>query len=77
MGQGLGAHHVVDRRDLVAAVREVVPDGVDLVTTACSTGNVETFAEVLRPFGEVVAIDDPEQLDLLPLQASRSRGAGS
>lgn len=64
----LGAHHVIDRHDLVAAVHEVVPDGVDLVFTAHSTGNVEAFAEVLRPFGEVVAIDDPEQLDLLPLK---------
>ncbi|VXB79540.1 zinc-binding alcohol dehydrogenase family protein [Nocardioides sp. AX2bis] len=66
--EGLGAHHVVDRRDLVAAVGEVAPDGVDLVFTAHSAGNVEAFAEVLRPFGEVVAIDDPEQLDLLPLK---------
>ncbi|GAA0981196.1 Zinc-type alcohol dehydrogenase-like protein [Nocardioides aquaticus] len=66
--QGLGAHHVVDRHDLVAAVREIAPDGVDLVFTAHSAGNVEAFAEVLRPFGEVVAIDDPEQLDLLPLK---------
>ncbi len=65
----LGAHHVVDRDDLVAAVGEVAPDGVDLVFTAHSAGNVEAFAEVLRPFGEVVAIDDPEALDLLPLKA--------
>ena len=66
----LGAHAVVDRTgDVAAAVREVAPDGVDVVVTAYSEGNVELFAEVLRPFGQVVAIDDPEGLDLLPLKS--------
>jgi NADPH:quinone reductase len=31
-------------------------------------GNVETFAAVLKPRGAVVAIDEPEGLDLLPLK---------
>jgi NADPH:quinone reductase-like Zn-dependent oxidoreductase len=30
---------------------------------------IGTFAEILRPYGEIVAIDEPEGLDLLPLKA--------
>ncbi len=67
---GLGAHHAVDHRDLVAGVRAVAPDGVDHVFTAfSSSANVEAFAELLRVRGAVVAIDDPQGLDLLPLKA--------
>ncbi|WP_432573545.1 zinc-binding alcohol dehydrogenase family protein [Kineococcus sp. SYSU DK005] len=64
----LGADEVVDHHDLVASARAVAPDGVDLLFSAHSTGNVEAFAEVLKPFGEVVAIDDPVGLDLFPLK---------
>ncbi|NAZ87214.1 zinc-binding alcohol dehydrogenase family protein [Kineococcus indalonis] len=64
----LGADAVVDHHDLVASVRAQAPDGVDLLFSPHSTGNVEAFAEVLKPFGEVVAIDDPVGLDLYPLK---------
>ncbi|HEY0574817.1 MAG TPA: zinc-binding alcohol dehydrogenase family protein [Pseudonocardia sp.] len=65
----LGAHHVVGHRgDLVAAVRAVVPAGVDYIFSPFSEGNVATYAELLRPGGEVTAIDEPEGLDLLPLK---------
>jgi zinc-binding alcohol dehydrogenase family protein len=66
----LGAHHAVDHHgDLVAAVREVAPAGVDYIFTPFSAGNVERFAELLRPRGEITAIDAPEGLDLIPLNA--------
>lgn len=65
----MGAHHVVDHHDLVAAVREVAPDGVDHVFSAFSEGNVEAYAELLRVHGAVVAIDDPVGLDLMPLKS--------
>jgi len=65
----MGAHHVVDHHDLVAAVRAVAPDGVDHVFSAFSEGNVEAYAELLRVHGEVVAIDDPVGLDLVPLKS--------
>lgn len=66
----LGAHHVVDHReDLVAAVREVAPDGVHHIFSPFSAGRVEQFAELLVPGGDVVAIDEPEGMDLLPLKA--------
>jgi zinc-binding alcohol dehydrogenase family protein len=65
----MGAHHVVDHRDLVASVREVAPGGVDHVVSAFSDGNVEAYAELLPVHGAVVAVDDPVGLDLLPLKA--------
>ena len=66
----LGAHHAVDHHgDLVAAVREVAPDGVDYIFTPFSAGNVDRYVELLRPGGEITAIDEPAGLDLLPLKA--------
>lgn len=64
----MGAHHVVDRDDLVKSVRAVVAGGVDHVFSAFSDGNVEAYAELLRVHGAVVAIDDPEGLDTMPLK---------
>jgi zinc-binding alcohol dehydrogenase family protein len=67
---GLGAHHVVDHHgDLVANVSAVAPDGVDYIFTPFSAGNVDKYAQLLRPGGEITAIDEPEGLDLLPLKA--------
>ncbi|WP_432542651.1 zinc-binding alcohol dehydrogenase family protein [Kineococcus sp. SYSU DK002] len=65
----LGAHDVIDHRDLAASVRAVEPGGVDYLFTPNTQGNVETFAEVVKPFGQVVGIDDPHGLDLMPLKA--------
>jgi zinc-binding alcohol dehydrogenase family protein len=65
----LGAHQIVEHQDLVEAVKEVAPGGVDCIFSTHSAGNVEAFAELLVPFGRIVAIDDPEGLDLMPLKA--------
>ncbi|HEY2097535.1 MAG TPA: zinc-binding alcohol dehydrogenase family protein [Pseudonocardia sp.] len=66
----LGAHHAVDHHgDLVAAVRAVAPAGVDYIFSPFSAGNVDNFVELLRPGGEITAIDEPEGLDLLPLKS--------
>ncbi|MFD0783669.1 zinc-binding alcohol dehydrogenase family protein [Micromonospora azadirachtae] len=65
----LGAHHVVDHHDLVDSVRAVAPDGVDYLISAFTAGNVERYAEIVRPGGQITAIDDPEELDVLPLKA--------
>lgn len=68
--RGLGAHHVVDHRgDLPEQLRELAPDGVNWVFSPFSAGNVETYAQVMAVHGEVVAIDEPPGLDLLPLKA--------
>jgi len=61
----LGAHHVVDHRsDLVESVRAIAPDGVDYLFSAYSKGNLEVFSEVLKPYGKIVVIDDPGQVDM-------------
>jgi NADPH2:quinone reductase len=64
----LGAHHVVDHHDLVADTRAVAPDGVDLIFSPHTAGMIETYAELLNPGGAVVAIDEPEGLETLPLK---------
>jgi NADPH:quinone reductase len=66
---GLGAHDVVDHHDLVAQVGSVAPDGVRYLFSTHSAGNVDAFADLLVPGGEIVAIDDPEDLDLMPLKS--------
>jgi NADPH:quinone reductase len=64
----MGAHHVADHHALVESVRQVVPD-VQYVFSPVSDKNVEAYAELLTPRGEVVAIDEPEGMDLLPLKS--------
>jgi zinc-binding alcohol dehydrogenase family protein len=67
----LGADAVVDHfaPDLAAQIRELAPGGVDYVFTPYTSGRVGLFAEVLRPFGEVVAIDDESAVDLYSLKS--------
>ncbi|MEV1317236.1 zinc-binding alcohol dehydrogenase family protein [Micromonospora arborensis] len=66
----LGAHHVVDHHaGLADAVLKVAPAGVDYLFTAFSDGQAEEFARVVRPNGQITAIDDPVGLDLLPLKS--------
>lgn len=63
-----GAEHVVNHRgDLAAQVLDIVPEGVDWVFTAHSEGQIETYAQIVRPFGHVVAIDDGPR-DVSPLK---------
>ncbi len=65
---GLGADGVVDHHDLVNECARAAPDGLEYLFTAHSSGNVESFAAIMAPFGRIVAIDDPEGLDLLALK---------
>lgn len=53
----MGADHVVGR-DFVGAVKEIAPRGVDYVFTSFTPGNVHAIADVIRPRGEVVSIDE-------------------
>jgi zinc-binding alcohol dehydrogenase family protein len=67
----LGADAVVDHRaDLAAAVSEVAPDGVDWIFTAASSqpNAVATYVKIAKPFGHIVAIDDPRHLDVVSLK---------
>lgn len=65
----LGADGIVDHHNLVASVEEVAPEGIDYLFSPHSRGNIDAFAQILRPFGHITAIDEPEELDLLPLKA--------
>jgi zinc-binding alcohol dehydrogenase family protein len=65
----LGADAVVDHNDLQEQVSRIAPGGVDYLFTPHSAGGVETFAAIMRPFGHITAIDEPDGLDLLPLKA--------
>lgn len=67
--ESMGAHHVVDRHRLREEVRALAPQGVNYVFSPFSADNVETYAEIMAVRGQVVAIDEPEGLDLLPLKA--------
>lgn len=67
--RSLGAEHVVDHRgDLAAQVLDIVPAGIDWVFTAHSADQAETYARLMRPFGEIVGIDGGPG-DFLPLRA--------
>jgi zinc-binding alcohol dehydrogenase family protein len=64
----LGADAVIDHHDLVNECGRAAPDGVEYLFSSHSAGNVESFAEIMAPFGEIVAIDDPAELDLFALK---------
>jgi len=53
----MGADHVVGR-DFVSDVSAIAPAGVDYVFTSFTPGNVRAIADVIRPRGQVVSIDE-------------------
>lgn len=57
----LGAHEVVGHDEL--------PGDVDYIFSPFTAGQIERYARILRPGGEITAIDEPPGLDLLPLKA--------
>ncbi|MDC4233741.1 zinc-binding alcohol dehydrogenase family protein [Actinomyces sp. B33] len=69
--EALGADAVVDHGadDLDQQILAASPGGVDYVFTSQSKGRIPLFTEVVRPFGEIVAIDDERDLDLLALKS--------
>jgi len=65
----LGAENTVNHHeDLAAQVPTLAPHGVDWLFTAHSEGQLETYAQIVRPFGQVVAIDDGSR-DVSPLKS--------
>ena len=68
--EGLGADVVVDHRasDLDRQILAAAPGGVDDVFTAQSKGRIPLFTKVVRPFGQIVAIDDERDLDVMALK---------
>lgn len=53
----MGADHVVGR-DFASEVSAIAPAGVDYVFTSFTPGNVRAIADVIRPRGQVVSIDE-------------------
>ncbi|MGP9693752.1 zinc-binding alcohol dehydrogenase family protein [Brachybacterium sp. AOP25-B2-12] len=67
--RGLGAEDVVDHhRDLPDQLRDLGIEAVDWVFTAHSGGQIPVYAEIVRPFGAIVAIDDGAR-DVEPLKS--------
>jgi zinc-binding alcohol dehydrogenase family protein len=62
----MGVQHVVDHRQpLVPQLAEVAPRGVDYVFSTTGTDrNLAAYAEVLNPFGQIVAIDDFSTMEI-------------
>jgi len=57
LAKAAGAHHVVNYRtgDPAAEIKQVVPDGVDIVVEVALIQNVDLVARVLKPRGTVAA----------------------
>ncbi|KAB1662124.1 zinc-binding dehydrogenase [Pseudoclavibacter sp. CFCC 13796] len=65
----LGAEHVVNHhQNLIEQVTAIVPEGADWLFTAHSHGQIDTYAQIVRPFGHVVAVDDGPR-DVSPLKS--------
>lgn len=65
------ADAVVNHRDDVTAnAAEAAPEGVDWVFTSQAGKNLPAIAELIKPFGEIVAIHDEPGLDLLLFKAN-------
>lgn len=62
----MGAQHVIDHRQpLAGQLAKVAPGGVDYIfSTAATDRNLPAYAEALNPFGQIVAIDDFDTLDI-------------
>lgn len=71
--QSLGAEAWVNHRagDLREQLSAAAPDGVDWVFTSyvAEPGQLDLYVDVLNPFGEIVAVDDPNGLDIGPLKS--------
>ncbi|MEU4097215.1 zinc-binding alcohol dehydrogenase family protein [Streptomyces sp. NPDC026673] len=67
----MGVRHIVDhRKPLAPQLAEVAPDGITHVFSTTNTDrNLADYAEALRPFGQIVAIDDFDSLPLGVLKA--------
>ena len=67
--RSLGAHETVRHGEALREdVQRVAPEGVDYIFTTNSAGQLDAFVEILKPFGQIVAIDDPGQVDVAQLK---------
>ena len=66
----MGADHVIDYHDsnIVRNIRKLAPQGVDYAFSAWSHDVIPLLTRVMRPFGQIVAIDDERNLDFYALK---------
>lgn len=66
----MGARHIVDHHQpLVKQLAEVAPDGVDYVFSTTGTShNFAAYAETVKPFGRILAIDNVDSLPMMALK---------
>ncbi|MDG4663422.1 zinc-binding alcohol dehydrogenase family protein [Mycobacterium sp. 236(2023)] len=67
--QSMGADVVVNHHNLRDETLAVAPGGIDYLFSPHSAGNIGIYAEIVKPFGHITAIDEPTGLDLEPLKA--------
>ena len=65
----MGADVVINHHHLEDEATSVAPAGIDYLFSPHSEGNVGAYAAIMKPFGHITAIDDPVDLDLLPLKS--------
>ena len=66
---GLGADDTVRHGEhLREDVLKVAPEGVNYIFSTNSEGQLTAYVEILQPFGKIVAIDDPTEMDVLALK---------
>nr|WP_246314606.1 NADPH:quinone reductase [Kineococcus aurantiacus] len=79
LARAAGAHHVVNYRegDPAAAVREVAPDGVDLVVEVAPAQNAALDLQVVRPRASIAVYanngGDEVRLDVRPNMVTNAR----
>lgn len=67
--RSLGAAEVINHHDdLVEQVTALAPAGVDWLFTAYSQDQMDVYAQIVAPFGHIVAIDDGPR-DVAPLKS--------
>lgn len=67
--QQMGADIVVNHHHLRDETLAAVPGGVEYLFSPHSAGNIDDYEAIVRPFGHITAIDEPEGLELVGLKA--------
>lgn len=67
--QQMGADLVVNHHHLRDETLAAVPGGVEYLFSPHSAGNIDDYEAIVKPFGHITAIDEPEGLELVGLKA--------
>lgn len=65
--RAMGADAVVGHHELAKEVLGVAPGGIEYVLSSYSANQIPAYAEVVKPFGRITAIDDGD-FDMSPLK---------